>query len=105
MTTTQRVADYLALATLRRNYTADVMQHMQMSSTTLRRRLREEGTTLEALVKAEKKRRVEAAVAERPNINAKRLASECGYADVEHFYRAFRSWFGQHWSQYLRASR
>lgn len=102
MTTTQKVSDYLAVCQLPRNITPHVASALRMSPVTLRRLLREEGTTLAELVRAEKIRRVQSAISERPMINAKRLAGECGYADVEHFYRAFKSWFGQGWEQYSR---
>lgn len=44
-------------------------------------------------------RRVEAALAQKPNIGAKRLAAMCGYRELGSFYRAFTKWTGHSWSK------
>lgn len=96
---TEYVREYLKAAELKRDYTRDIAKTMNVSSNTLRRYIREEGTTMAALMREEKIRRVNEIIATRPNINAKRLAGICGYAYVDSFYRAFRDWFGYGWEQ------
>lgn len=102
MNTTERVTNYLRKADMNKWIGhQDVARCLGYSYRTLNRQLAAEGSTkLGALIKAEKRRRVEAALAEKPNIGAKRLAALCGYREVNSFYRAFSSWTGTSWSRY-----
>jgi AraC-like DNA-binding protein len=102
MNTTEKVKQYLTTCEIAQTTAPIVAKGIAMSDTTMRRRLREESTNFCALLKAEQRRRVHTALTERPSINAKRLAGECGYGKVDHFYRAFRGWFGQGYTQYRR---
>jgi AraC-like DNA-binding protein len=101
---TRRVTNHLSTCDLADCTAPIVAKALAMSDTTLRRKLRREGATFAELLQAERVRRVETAIAERPSINAKRLAGICGYNETNHFYRAFKGWFGNKYTQYRSAT-
>lgn len=90
MSTTEQVQQYLANCDMSRARRALVARDLALSSSALGRRLVGEGTTFQALVVAEQKRRV----LSMPRAYGKQMMDACGYTELNSFYRAFRKWFG-----------
>ena len=81
-----------------------ISQALEMSPPTLRRKLRREGTTFQALKDAA---RCEAArlALDRPDGSIEDVALRLGFTDPSAFHRAFRKWTGQTPGQYRSARR
>jgi hypothetical protein len=94
MTTTERVIAYLQSCEMRRAKLNIIAPALAMSTTTLRRRLREEGSRFSQLMAQERIRRIQAVGEIKPKARGDYLAVE--------FYRAFQSIVGQRWIDYHR---
>jgi AraC-like DNA-binding protein len=72
---------------------ASIAQHQAMAVATLRRRLREEGTTFEALLE-EVRRDLALEYLRDPSLTLTEIAFLLGYGNVTSFTRAFQRWTG-----------
>ena len=72
-----------------------------LSSRTLTRRLREEGTSYLTLVEQSQRARAESLLRD-PELTVAEIAHALGYEDTANFGRAFRRWFGQSPGRYRR---
>ncbi|MFW6051219.1 MAG: AraC family transcriptional regulator [Myxococcota bacterium] len=72
----------------------EVARRMHVSERTLKRRLREEGTTFSRLVE-EQRRHLATLLLRSPDPSVEEIADRLGYADPANFTRAFRRWTGQ----------
>jgi|GEM_PF-1812048 len=97
--TTARVLNMLMQGDLSRLRSDLVADELGISPTTLRRRLRADGTSYQLLLDQARRHRCEAKLAERW-LPGKSIAWELGYTEVNSFYRAFRRWTGQRYSSY-----
>lgn len=97
--TTARVFNMLMQGDLSRLRSDLVADELGISPTTLRRRLRADGTSYQLLLDQARRQRCEAKLAERW-LPGKSIAWELGYTEVNSFYRAFRRWTGQRYSQF-----
>ena len=100
MSLTERVTHHLRTADLSRLRHQDIASACCMSYTSLRRKLRAEGTTFERLRDSERKRRVEQALAVNPCVTCHTLTEICGFSEYQTLIRAFRDWFGMPLSEY-----
>lgn len=82
----------------------DVAASLHMSSRTLIRRLKEEGTSYQQLLDEEQQRMARLYL-ENPRHTVESVALALGYHDVSTFRRAFRRWFGMPPSEYLARRR
>ncbi|MFO7552082.1 MAG: AraC family transcriptional regulator [Haliea sp.] len=80
-----------------------ISQALNMSPPTLRRKLRREGTTFQAL-KDEARSEAACLALDRPELSIQEVALQLGFTDPSAFHRAFRKWSGQTPGQY-RAGR
>lgn len=71
----------------------DVAQRLHLSSRTVIRRLRAQGTTYQAVLDTALKARAQTLLAE-PRARVQDIAVRLGYADSASFRKAFRRWFG-----------
>ena len=90
-----RVMEILLQADLSRPRARNVAEQLGFSSTTLRRRLREDHTRYQLLLDQVRQYRCEQRMRRNPRIPGKCLAQELGYIEVNSFYRAFRRWTGE----------
>jgi AraC-like DNA-binding protein len=97
--TTDRVLGILLDGDLSRLRAESVAESLGISCTTLRRRLRQDHTSYQFLLDRARQFRCEAQLRERW-LPGKCLADELGYLEVNSFYRAFRRWTGQSYSEY-----
>ena len=104
MSTAEKIAAFLVTAKLHNGITPDIAAHLGVTVNVLRRQMTSEKTSVGALLKAERRRRVQEVLQANPKINAKRMSGICGYPNVEQFYRAFRVCFGCKWTQYQQAA-
>lgn len=95
-----RVTEILLQADLARIRASDVAATLGFSSTTLRRRLRQDHTRYQLLLDRVRQYRCEQRMRRRRRIPGKCLALELGYIEVNSFYRAFRRWTGENFSVY-----
>jgi AraC-like DNA-binding protein len=79
-----------------------IAQKLEMSERTLRRRLKEEGTTFDELVD-ELRRAMTQHYLEFPDMTLEYIALMVGYSEAGAFRRAFRRWFGTSPTSYRRA--
>lgn len=94
MTTKEQIQNYLLAADLHRARDFTVAEALGLSPSTMRRRLREEGTGFAALCTAEKQRRCKELLDKNPRADGWAIADTCGYAEQNAATRAFRQWFG-----------
>jgi AraC-like DNA-binding protein len=99
--TTDLVLRILLEGDLGRLRAESVAEHLGISCTTLRRRLRGDHTSYQFLLDRARQYRCEARLRERW-LPGKCLADELGYLEVNSFYRAFRRWTGVSYSSYRR---
>jgi AraC-like DNA-binding protein len=78
----------------------DVAASMHMSSRTLMRRLKDEGSSYQQLLDEEQKR-LAMLFLDNPRHTVESVASALGYHDVSTFRRAFKRWFGVPPSEYV----
>lgn len=97
--TTERVLRILLQGDLSRLRSESVAQHLGISCTTLRRRLRQDHTNYQFLLDRARQYRCESALRDRW-LPGKCLADELGYLEVNSFYRAFQRWTGMNYSDY-----
>lgn len=100
--TTDRVLNILLRGDLARVRADSVAEELGMSGTTLRRRLRADHTNYQFLLDRARQYRCEQLIKDiwQPG---KCVADELGYLEVNSFYRAFRRWTGQSYSEYKLA--
>ncbi|ACL05837.1 transcriptional regulator, AraC family [Desulfatibacillum aliphaticivorans] len=72
----------------------DLARHMNMSPRTLRRRLKEEGTSFKNIVSDVQKEKA-IHLLQTTNLPIQQIALELGYEDLPNFYRAFKRWTGK----------
>lgn len=82
----------------------DVAASLHLSSRTLIRRLKDEGTSYQQLLDEEQKR-LATLFLDNPRHTVESVASALGYHDVSTFRRAFKRWFGMPPSEYLARKR
>ena len=97
----RRVLHVLLLSNLETISAAEVAGHLCVSSSTLRRRLRAEGTSYQKLLDQVRRYRCEKTLAQRW-LPGKCLASNLGFSQPNSFYRAFGRWTGMTYTQYKR---
>ncbi|MBT4520368.1 MAG: helix-turn-helix transcriptional regulator [Halieaceae bacterium] len=97
--TTDRVLQILLHGDLYRLRADGVAQQLGISGTTLRRRLRADHTSYQFLLDRARQYRCEQLLKE-IWLPGKCVADELGYLEVNSFYRAFRRWTGQSYSDY-----
>ena len=72
----------------------DLALAAQLSPRTLRRRLKEEGTSYSALVEQEKKQQA-LLLLRTTDLSIKEISDRLGYSSVANFARTFRRWTGK----------
>ncbi len=97
--TTDKVVKILLGGDLFRLRADAVAQQLGMSGTTLRRRLKADHTNYQFLLDRARQYRCEQLIKE-TWVPGKCVADKLGYLEVNSFYRAFRRWTGQSYSQY-----
>jgi AraC-like DNA-binding protein len=97
----RRVLHVLLLSDLETISAAQVAGHLCVSSSTLRRHLRREGTSYQRLLDQVRRYRCEKTLAQRW-LPGKCLASALGFSQPNSFYRAFGRWTGMTYTQYKR---
>ncbi len=97
--TTERVLRMLLEDDLSRLRADSVAERLDISGTTLRRRLRADHTSYQFLLDRARQYRCERLLAER-RLPGKCLAEALGYNEVNSFYRAFRRWTGLGFAEY-----
>lgn len=95
--TTLHVADLLLCGDLLRLRSEEVADTLHISPTTLRRRLRADGTNYQSILDHVRRHRC-TVILEKRWLPGKCVAWELGYAEVNSFYRAFRRWTGHNYS-------
>lgn len=103
MSTTEKVQAYLRECDLLRVRDAECAAAICKSTTTLRRRLREEGTSYGALLWAERQRRANELLDRNPHADQWKLADVMGYNQRNSAGRAFKQLFGIRHIDYRRA--
>ncbi|MEM0954586.1 MAG: AraC family transcriptional regulator [Pseudomonadota bacterium] len=97
----RRVLHVLLLSNLETVSAAEVAGHLCVSPSTLRRRLRAEGTSYQRLLDQVRRYRCEKTLSQRW-LPGKCLASNLGFSQPNSFYRAFGRWTGMTYTQYKR---
>ena len=95
--TTLSVIDLLLSGDLLRLRSEEVADTLHISPTTLRRRLRADGTNYQSILDHVRRQRC-TVMLEKRWLPGKCVAWELGYAEVNSFYRAFRRWTGHNYS-------
>jgi AraC family transcriptional regulator, mar-sox-rob regulon activator len=95
--TTLSVLELLLNGDLSRLRSEEVADTMHISPTTLRRRLRSDGTNYQRILDLVRRHRCTLQL-EKRWLPGKCVAWELGYAEVNSFYRAFRRWTGRNYS-------
>ena len=91
---TDKTIEYLRNSDLRRARDLDLAEKLFLSPTSLRRRLRLDGTSYSKLRDAERKRRMLQELEANPMATAERLAEVGGYREPNSASRALRTWCG-----------
>lgn len=91
------VIDLLLKGDLMRLRSEEVADTLHVSPTTLRRRLRADGTHYQSILDHVRRHRC-TLMLEKRWLPGKCVAWELGYAEVNSFYRAFRRWTGHNYS-------
>ncbi len=95
--TTLSVVDVLLTGDLMRLRSEEVADTLRVSPTTLRRRLRADGTNYQSILDHVRRHRCTLQL-EKRWLPGKCVAWDLGYAEVNSFYRAFRRWTGHNYS-------
>jgi AraC-like DNA-binding protein len=95
--TTLSVIDLLLNGDLLRLRSEEIADTLHISPTTLRRRLRADGTNYQSILDHVRRKRY-TVMLEKRWLPGKCVAWELGYAEVNSFYRAFRRWTGHNYS-------
>lgn len=98
---TLTVIDLLLSGDLLRLRSEEVADTLHISPTTLRRRLRADGTHYQSILDHIRRHRCTLQL-EKRWLPGKCVAWELGYAEVNSFYRAFRRWTGHNYSDLKR---
>ena len=99
--TRSRVIRLMLSSPLDRVSCAAVAARLHVSVSTLRRRLRAEHTSYQALLDAVRQHRCERTLA-RHWVPGKAIAQDLGFREPNSFYRAFNKWTGKSYTQYKR---
>ena len=99
--TTLTVIDLLLTGDLLRLRSEEVADTLHISPTTLRRRLRVDGTHYQSILDHIRRHRCTLQL-EKRWLPGKCVAWDLGYAEVNSFYRAFRRWTGHNYSDLKR---
>ena len=99
--TTLTVINLLLTGDLLRLRSEEVADTLHISPTTLRRRLRADGTHYQSILDHIRRHRCTLQL-EKRWLPGKCVAWELGYAEVNSFYRAFRRWTGHNYSDLKR---
>ena len=99
--TTLTVIDLLLCGDLLRLRSEEIADTLHISPTTLRRRLRADGTHYQSILDHIRRHRCTLQL-EKRWLPGKCVAWELGYAEVNSFYRAFRRWTGHNYSDLKR---
>ena len=99
--TTLTVIDLLLSGDLLRLRSEEIADTLHISPTTLRRRLRADGTHYQSILDHIRRHRCTLQL-EKRWLPGKCVAWELGYAEVNSFYRAFRRWTGHNYSDLKR---
>jgi AraC-like DNA-binding protein len=94
MTTTEQIQSHLRTCDLQRTRAETTAAALKISNTTMRRRLRAEGVQYYDLVEAERLRRCEQLLQDKPTMRGKEMMDELGYTELNSFLRAFKRWTG-----------
>lgn len=97
--TCRRVFEILLTADLSKARAGAVAEQLGISTTTLRRRLREHNTHYQSILDSARLQRCENLLRERW-LPGKCLAEELGYMEINSFYRAFQRWTGMNYSDF-----
>ncbi len=100
----RRVLHVLLLSDLDQVNASRVASVLCVSPSTLRRRLRAEGTSYQQLLDQVRRYRCEKTLAQRW-LPGKCLAGKLGFSQPNSFYRAFGRWTGMTYTQYKRQQR
>lgn len=103
MNVTQRVKTYLRTADLRKARLKVVAPALHMSTSTLDRKLRREGTVFSELVAQERIWRLNEAIAENRNVLGIDLVKRLGYSHHSPFYKGFRTLMGVGYLEHKQA--
>ena len=95
--TTRKVVDALLTGDLARIRSETLADSLRISPTTLRRRLSRDGLNYQTILDSVRQYRCEECLADQW-VPGKCLAWDLGYAEVNSFYRAFRRWTGENYS-------
>jgi AraC-like DNA-binding protein len=98
---TPRVLRLLLRADLDAVRAKKIAARLYVSPSTLRRRLRSEGTSYQELLDRVRCRRCEKALSSRW-LPGKSIADELGYSQPNSFYRAFGKWTGMTYTEFRR---
>ena len=96
-----RVLRLLLMANLENLHAADVAACLNMSASTLRRRLKREGTSYQELLDNVRQHRCER-ILQRRWVPGKCLATRLGFTHANSFYRAFKKWTGVNYTDHKR---
>ena len=105
MKTTDKVKQFLATCDLRRANSVAVAEHLDISTSTLRRWLQAEGTSFKKLLDEEREYRAYLRINLNPRILSKEIYDELGYATPNSFCRAFKKHWGVDFQKYKIAIR
>lgn len=94
MTTTERVAAYLRTIELRRAQLWHCAETLAVSTSTLDRRLRAEGSTFRAMLAEERRRRALEVLETNPRADLRLMAQHCGFARGTSAHKAFKRFMG-----------
>jgi len=96
MTTTQQAKAFLQAAdSLAGLKPAMLAEQLEISETTLRRKLRQEGANFAKLLTEERKWRCAQALAANPHISLADLSDICGFSMSSVMQRAFEVWYDE----------
>ena len=104
VSTRSRVIRLLLMSPLDGVCADKVAARLRVSTSTLRRRLRAENTSYQALLDAVRQHRCEKVLARRW-LPGKSIANELGFKETNSFYRAFNKWTGKTYTQYKKDHR
>ena len=102
MNYTDQVTLYLKSGDMGSKSEPECARSLCISTTTLQRRLRREGTTWRALLEQEKRGRMTALLARNPHADSYRLAEAGGFSKQNSVRRKFRHLFGMTITDYKR---
>ena len=100
MKTTDEVKRVLVACDLRRANSVAVADYLNISTSTLRRKLRSEGSSFQKLLDEERVYRCYLRISENPRLLSKQIYNELGYATPNSFCRSFKRNWGVDFQKY-----